>query len=77
MDLFEIKGKGRWLCPVRAWNDWKTDNCIKPNNTLSAIRTSDGVAYTGAQFNKDLKKILKNSIDYTKGSITAHSFRMN
>lgn len=75
MDLFESKGAGKWMCPVKAWDDWNRDIGFVPSTGKPAIRQEGGLAYTGSLFNGDLKKLLVDSVDYSKGSITSHSFR--
>ena len=75
IDIFEVKGEGNWMCPVKAWNDWMKDKAVVLSSMKPAIRLADGSNYTGTQFNSDLKNLLKNQVDYKKGSITAHSFR--
>ena len=75
IDVFQVEGEGSWMCPVRAWRDWCKDRVVIPSNTKPAIRLASGANYTGSQFNKDLKKILADTVDYSKGNITAHSFR--
>lgn len=75
IDLFQVQGSGQWMCPVRAWKDWLEDKAFKQSATKPAIRLSDGSAYTGCQFNKDLKVLLGNHYDYDKDKVTAHSFR--
>ena len=75
MDIFESKGSGKWMCPVKAWDDWCRDKGFVPYPSKPAIRLEGGMAYTGSLFNSDLKMLLENVVDYSKGSITAHSFR--
>ena len=50
------------------------DNVVILSRTMPAIRLCSGLNYTGTQFNKDLRKLLKDEVDYKKESITAHSF---
>jgi len=61
-------------CPVRAWRKWQ--QCTgrrKPDQP--AFRLEDGRAFTGRKFNTILKRLLEDHIDYSQGSISAHSFR--
>ena len=75
LDIFQIKGDLSWMCPIKAWRDWNKDKIIKSSASKPAIRMSSGLAYTGSQFNKDLKYLLSTSIDYSKEQITSHSFQ--
>ena len=75
IDVFEVKGNGNWMCPVQAWRSWNKDKVFVSSAVKPAIRLANGQAYTGKDFNKDLKSLLQGSIDYSKGSISLHSFR--
>jgi hypothetical protein len=75
IDVFQIKGACNWMCPVKAWTKWNKDKRFHASSSKPAIRMADGRSYTGGLFNRDLKSILKTTIDYNVGSITAHSFR--
>ena len=75
IDIFEAKGEGDWMCPVKAWDNWTKDKGFVPSATKPAIRLASGENYTGAQFNADLRRVLKDKVDYEKGAVTPHSFR--
>ena len=45
------------------------------NENEPFVREEDGRNYTGADFNRDLKKLLVGIIDYKEGAVTSHSFR--
>ena len=75
IDLFKITGEASWLCPVRAHMKWRAERSTKPSAMLPLLRTSSGECYTGAAFNKDLKKFLGDFAHDMGGSISSHSFR--
>ena len=66
IDVFEVKGNGNWMCPVQAWRSWNKDKVFVSSAVKPAIRLANGQAYTGKDFNKDLKSLLQGS---------SHSFR--
>lgn len=71
VDVYESKGE---ICPVKAFKKWK--QCTTHYATdLPTFRLSSGKPLTGRRFNKYLKSLLKEHIDYKKGSISSHSFR--
>ena len=72
MDLFAT---GDFMCPVKAFLDWKREKVVKLSPGKPLFRLADGRNYTGAQFNKDLKVLLEGIVDYSKAPITSHSFR--
>ena len=74
IELFEVKGKQRWLCPVKAYEAYRQTGCMGTGRS-PLIRAADGSNYTGRQFNDDIKNLLKDSVDYSMGPITSHSFR--
>ena len=71
VDVYESNGA---FCPVKAFNKWKrTTNQLQ--NLKPAFREDNGKPLTGKNFNKHLKQLLSNHIDYSMGNITSHSFR--
>lgn len=71
IDVFETGGS---TCPVKAFVNWrKRDREVDPNRPL--FRDSNGSCLTGSKLNVILKLVLGDLVDYSKGSITAHSFR--
>ena len=70
VDVYETGGP---TCPVKAFCQWKNKRQEDGNKIL--FRSNDGVPLTGRRFNVLLKHLLEPHIDYSKGSITAHSFR--
>ena len=75
LDIFEVKRVGDWMCPVKAWNSWMKHKVVILSQAKPAIRLANGANYTGARFNKDMKALLKDKVDYEKESLMAHSFR--
>lgn len=72
LDLF---ASGDFMCPVKAFKDWMKDKVVKLASSKPLFRLADGRNYTGSLFNRDLKVLLKNVVDYSKAPITSHSFR--
>jgi hypothetical protein len=64
-----------FMCPVKAFKDWMKDKVVKLSTQKPMFRLAEGQNYTGALFNKDLRSLLENEVDYEKSPITAHSFR--
>ena len=75
MDLFEVKGEASWLCPVTAYKKWKAETGVVRSGWKPLMRTNDSFNYTGANFNKDLRKLLGEEAARCGGTITSHSFR--
>jgi hypothetical protein len=63
------------ICPVRAFHKWNKDKNVVLSSTKPAFRLPSGNAYTGKQFNADLRYLLKDEMDYDKSKISSHSFR--
>jgi hypothetical protein len=72
IDLFAT---GDLLCPITAYKKWLMDKVVQLSSSKPALRLADGRAYTGRDFNKDLKKVLGKDADYMGKQVTAHSFR--
>jgi hypothetical protein len=64
-----------FMCLVKALKDWKKDKVVQLSTQKPMFRLAEGQNYTGALFNKDLRSLLENEVDYEKSSITTHSFR--
>ena len=64
-----------YLCPVAAYDKYllSRDRALSPDGP--AFLTSKLTGYTGAEFNQDLKDLLKDHVDYSRSKITSHSFR--
>ena len=72
IDLFP---SGDFMCPIKAFENWKRDMGVKMDPKLPLFRLEDGKNYTGKAFNCDIKALMKDIIDYDSTPITAHSFR--
>ena len=70
IDIFESKGH---LCPVKAFTRWA--DTVKPEPGYPLFRDQNGTPLTGNKFNKTLRELLADNVDYEKGKITTHSFR--
>ena len=73
--IIDLFATGDFMCPVKAHTDWLRDKVVNLSTLKPMYRLADGQAYTGAAFNKDLRNILKQDVDYEKSPVTAHSFR--
>ena len=72
LDLFST---GDFMCPVKSYKDWMQDKVVSLSPGKPLFRLADGRNYTGAQFNSDLRVLLKGVVDYSKNPLTSHSFR--
>ena len=72
IDVFPTES---YLCPVVAFEKYlqSLEQPLIPAGPV--FLTSGRTGYTGSSFNKDLKHLLKDHVDYSKGKITSHSFR--
>ena len=75
IDLFEVKGEASWLCPVMAYKKWKAEAGVILTGGKPLMRTKDSFNYTGANFNKDLKRFFGEEAARGGGTISSHSFR--
>jgi hypothetical protein len=72
IDLFE---SGDFMCPIKAHKSWLRDKGVKLSGEGAMFRLEGGRNYTGAEFNKDLKVMLRGVVDYSVSPVTSHSFR--
>ena len=72
VELFETK---TFSCPVTSWIKLLNVSTVKPCPTKPVFRQSNGKCLTGAKFNKVLKSLLGQYLDYGKGQYLSHSFR--
>lgn len=70
IDVFETGGQ---TCPVKAFEKWSSRHSRVSDKPL--FSENIGKPLTGRELNKLLKGLLKDIVDYRRGSITAHSFR--
>jgi hypothetical protein len=70
VDVYETEGP---TCPVKAFTRWRDRTSYDANMIL--FKEEDGTPLTGRKFNALLRQLLEPHIDYSKGQITAHSFR--
>ena len=61
------------LCPVRAYIKWSSSH--SSTNNLPAFRLNSGKSLTPNLFNSKLRFWLRDHIDYSKVSVSGHSFR--
>ena len=60
IDLFP---SGDFMCPIKAFENWKRDMGVKMDPKLPLFRLEDGRNYTGKAFNCDIKALMKYIID--------------
>jgi integrase len=70
IDVFETGGH---TCPVKAFEKWSRLQSRPAEKPLFA--DENGKPLTGQNLNNILKMVLKEVVDYRRGSITSHSFR--
>ena len=73
--VIDVFATGDFMCPIKAYKDWQKDKVVKLSTQKPLFRLAEGQNFTGALFNKDLKLLLKDEVDYEKTPITSHSFR--
>ena len=72
--IVDVYQSGGFACPVSAYKKWtETNPPISTNKP--AFRIPNGTPLTGKTFNKNLRELLSNHLDYSKGKITSHKFR--
>ena len=71
----ELFATNTFSCPVSAWKKWRKVDRFGLSPTKPVFRTQDGMCFTGAQFNRDLKQLLGEYINYDKNKFLSHSFR--
>ena len=54
----DVFASNDFMCPVKAFKDWQNEKVVKLSTQKPLFRLADGHNYTGAAFNKDLKKLL-------------------
>ena len=70
VDIYETGGP---TCPIRAFQRWM--KLVKIDGGSILFRNDIGVPLTGRRFNEVIRSLLSRHVDYSKGSITSHSFR--
>ena len=71
----ELFSTGTFSCPVAAWKAWRGLTKGSPNPTKPVFRNPDGTCLTGRDFNKNVKQLLGQYINYDEKKYTSHSFR--
>jgi len=72
VDIYETGGP---TCPVKGFCRWNDRRMKNPDQDTVLFSDKYGTPLTGRRFNAQLKQLLEEHIDYSKGQITAHSFR--
>ena len=70
----EMFSTGTFSCPVEAWKKWKGVSKIRIIATKPIFRFPDGKCLTGVVFNKIIKSLLGQYINYDEGIFLSHSF---
>ena len=71
----ELFGTGTVTCPIDAFKKWRKVRSGNTNKALPLFRCENGKCYTGNQFNKDIKSLLGQYINYDEKKYLSHSFR--
>ena len=75
-DDIVITELGNFMCPVRAMKKYREKSKLKEEPNLPVFRCESGSCFTGADFNKQLKKLLGDlGRKIPGGVITSHSLR--
>ena len=71
----ELISTGTLTCPVAAWEKWQQSANLKVEALKPVFRLDKGKCMTGAHFNKILKELLGQYVDYEEKKLLSHSFR--
>ena len=71
----ELFSTGNFTCPVSAWEKWQHVSLLRLNPVKPVFRMDNGKCLTGASFNKELKGLGGQFINYDEKKYLAHSFR--
>ena len=71
----ELFANGTFSCPVKAWKSWRALLKGSACPTKPVFRYPNGLCFTGASFNKNLKSLLGKYFNYDEGRYLSHSFR--
>ena len=71
IDIYETIGT---MFPVHAYERWTRLSKFE-DKILPLFRLENGANLTGRRFNKILKHLLSKHLDYSKGTISSHSFK--
>ena len=71
-----ISELGNFMCPLRAMKNYREVSKLEEDPNLPVFRVKSGGCFTGADFNKQLKKLLGDLDSKIPGGVvTSHSFR--
>lgn len=70
IDIFQTNTN---ICPVKAYTRWCTISA--PNQSTAAFQLSSGKLITASNFNANLRRWLGESIDFSRTTVSGHSFR--
>ena len=59
-----------FMCPIEAHESWLRDKRVKLSGEGAMFRLEGGRNNTGAEFNKDLQRLLKSVVDYSVSPVT-------
>ena len=71
----ELFGTGTVTCPIDAFKKWRKVRSGNTNKALPLFRCENGKCYTGNKFNRDIKSLLGQYINYDEKKYLSHSFR--
>ena len=77
-EVVDVFGTNNFFCPIKAYKKYrKSTSKLSFEAHKPVFRTEEGKAYTGKNFNADLKSLLGSVIDYSSmGKVSSHSFRI-
>ena len=73
--MVELFGTGTVTCPIAAWRKYHAVSKVAGSRVGPLFRLHTGECYTGNQFNKDVKNMLGQHVDYNERKYLSHSFR--
>ena len=73
----ELFWSGDFMCPVSAYQKYLL--CVRKKgrnlNATDPLFMFNGKGYTRSSFNADIRSLLADVVDYSKGKLLSHSFR--
>ena len=71
----ELFSTGTFTCPVTAWTKWRQWSSLSIFPIKPVFRQENGKCMTGNLFNKELKSLLSQHVNYDEKKYLSHSFR--
>ena len=67
--VIDVFATNDFMCHVKASGDWMKDKQVSLASKGSMFRLKGGANYTGGMFNADLRKLLRDEVDYAKSPV--------